>query len=864
MTLPLHITDYMETVMPMKAHLKYLALGTLVISLFTFPKSGISATSASQGKKASPIYLNPKYPIDKRVDDLLGRMTLKEKIELIGGNEFSTKPIPRLGIPKLRMSDGALGVRRWGPSTDYPCGTDLAATWDTTLISKVGKAIGQELKAKGGDILLGPNVNIARIPLGGRTFEAYGEDPYLTSRMAVSYIEGLQSEGVAATVKHFDANNQEYERMFVNEKVSKLALNEIYMPAFKAAVQEAHVLCVMAAYNKVNGQYCSENQYLLEKKLLHDWGFKGLIMSDWGAVHSSIPVANGGLDLEMPTGQYLNDSTLIPAIKSGKVKISSINDKVRRILWVMFKLGLFEHPHTSNPALVNTPEDRRIAYQAAVEGIVLLKNEGHVLPLDVHKLKSIAVIGPNAAIARPSGGGSAAITPIYTVSPLEALRSKLGHSVKINFAQGVELGGDAFPMASSYLYLPDKNQHGLDAEYFGNDTLGGRPVYTNVDSAINFNWAGNSPAPGVQGNFFSVRWIGRFKAPASGNYVFNLTSDDGSRMFINGKLVIDNWGPHSPVERSYEMHVEKGKFYNLRVEYFQGTGGSMVVMGMREPTTEMIAHAAAVAKRSDVALLFVGTSSYYEREGQDRDSLGLPADQDALIKAVANANKKTIVVMISGAPVQMNHWIGDVPGLMQAWFGGDESGNAIADVLLGKHDPSGRLPITFPVKWSDCSAYSSYKRQDSVSVYSDGVFVGYRWFDKHNIKPLFPFGYGLSYTKFIYSDLKIRPAAGDYIVTFKVRNAGRVVGVAVPQLYVHDPNPAPNVPVKALKKFDRVSLKPGQTSTVTFSVDANTFSHYNPREGKWITNPGRYDILIGSSSRDIRLDGKLTIEKKQD
>ena len=844
----------------MKHSSKLFSFAILVVFLFAFPGIGFPATITSQAKKALPIYLNPKYPIDKRVDDLLQRMTLKEKIELLGGNEFSTKPIPRLGIPKLRMSDGALGVRRWGPSTDFPCGTDLAATWDTTLISKVGRAIGQELRAKGGDILLGPNVNIARIPLGGRTFEAYGEDPFLTSRMAVSYIEGLQSEGVAATVKHFDANNQEYERMFVNEKISKLALNEIYLPAFKAAVEQAHVLCVMAAYNKVNGQYCTQNRYLLEKKLLHDWGFKGLIMSDWGAVHSAIPVANGGLDLEMPTGRYLNEGTLLPAIKSGKIKIESINDKVRRILWVMFKLGLFEHPRTPNPALINTPEDRRIAYQAAVEGIVLLKNDRHVLPLDIHRLKSIAVIGPNAAIARPSGGGSAAITPIYTVSPLEALRAKLGAAVKINFAQGVELAGDSFPLIPSFFYLPDRDRHGLEAEYFGNDTLGGKPAFTTIDSAINFNWAGNSPAPGVSGDFFSVRWLGRFKAPASGNYVFNLTSDDGSRMFINGKLVIDNWGPHSPAERSYKMHLRKGEFYNLRVEYFQGTGGSLVVMGMKEPESEMIAHATEVAKRSDVALLFVGTSSYYEREGQDRNSLGLPADQDALIKAVSRANKNTIVVVISGAPVQMNHWIGDVPGLLQAWFGGDESGSAIADVLLGKYDPSGRLPITFPVKWSDCSAYGSYKRHDSLSVYSDGVFVGYRWFDKHNIKPLFPFGYGLTYTKFLYSDLKIQPMAGKFFVTFSIKNSGPVAGVAVPQLYAHDPHPAADVPVKELKRFDRISLKPGQTSKVTFIVDENTFAHYNPREGKWITKPGRYNVLIGSSSRDIKLRGGLTID----
>lgn len=841
--------------------MKYLTyLVTLVLIIASLPASCRAATTTSkfQGNRVA-VYMNPKYSISKRVDDLLGRMTLKEKIELIGGNEFSTKPIPRLGIPALKMSDGALGVRRWGPSTDFPCGTDLAATWDTTLISRVGKSIGQELRAKGGDVLLGPNVNIARIPLGGRTFEAYGEDPYLTSRMAVSYIEGLQSEGVAATVKHFDANNQEFERMFVNEKISRRALNEIYMPAFKAAVQEAHALCVMAAYNKVNGVYCTANRYLLDKKLIHDWGFKGLIMSDWGGVHSTIPVANGGVDLEMPTGRFLNDSLLIPAIKAGKVKLSYINEKVRRILRVMFELKLFTHPVVPDSSLINTPEDRRVAYRAAAEGIVLLKNDKHVLPLDVHKLRSIAVIGPNAAIARPSGGGSAAITPVYTVSPLEALRKKLGPGVKILFAQGAELAGDAFPVRASDLYLPQSNSHGLRAEYFTNMKLEGKPSYIRIDSAVDFNWAGNSPAPGIPGDHFSVRWTGRFKAPASGDYVFNLTSDDGSRMYVNGKLVIDNWGPHSPVERSYTISLTKGKFYNIRVEYFQGTGGAMVVMGMREPESRMIGQAVEAARRSDAALLFVGTSSYYEREGRDRDSLGLPAGQDALVKAVAKANRNTIVVMISGAPVSMYKWVDDVPGLLQAWFGGDESGNAIADVILGKHDPSGRLPLTFPVKWSDCSSYSSYKHKDSVSVYSDGVFVGYRWFDKHHIKPLFPFGYGLSYTKFIYSDLKVEPEAGKYKLTFKVENTGKVRGVSIPQLYVHDPVPRPDVPVKELKRFDRISLRPGQTSTVKFFVDGKTFAHFNPNTGKWATHPGEYDILIGSSSRDIRLRGSIKI-----
>lgn len=388
----------------------YLAiLAALILSILTF------GGNPRQPQTQIPIYLDENNSVAQRVDDLLSRMTLEEKLSLLGGTGFATKPIERLGIPELKMSDGPLGVR-WEKSTAFPAGTAMAASWDTSLIYKVGKSIGEELKGKGRNVILGPCVNIARLPMGGRDFESYGEDPYLASRMAVSYIEGVQSEGVASTVKHFAANNQEYERFFVDVQVDKRALNEIYFPAFKAAVEEAKVFCVMAAYNKINGHYCSENDYLLKTKLKDDWKFDGLVMSDWGAVHSTIPTANGGLDLEMPTGEFLNENTLTDAVKSGLVKEETIDEKVRRILIVMFKLGLFDKKQEADSTLINTPEHRQVAYQAAVEGIVLLKNEKNILPLDLDKVKSIAVIGPNAAVARTQGGGSAMVSHVYAVS----------------------------------------------------------------------------------------------------------------------------------------------------------------------------------------------------------------------------------------------------------------------------------------------------------------------------------------------------------------------------------------------------------------------------------------------------------------
>ncbi len=801
-------------------------------------------------------YKNPNLPVENRVEDLLSRMTLKEKIAMLGGTGFTTTPIPRLGIPPLKMSDGPLGVR-WGKSTAFPAGTCMAASWDTSMMYQVGKAIAEEVKGKGRDEILGPCVNIARLPMGGRTFEAYGEDPYLASRIAVSYIEGVQSEGVAATVKHYAANNQEYQRMFVDARIDKRALNEIYLPAFKAAVEEAHVLTVMAAYNKVDGYFCAENDYLLNTKLKRDWGFNGLVMSDWGAVHSSLPIAEGGMDLEMPTGKYLNDSTLLPAIKSGGLKESVIDDKVRRILRVIFELGLFDRTRSDDPALINTHEHRRIAYRAAVEGITLLKNSAGILPLALTHVKSIAVIGPNAAVAGTTGGGSAMVDPIYSVSPLEALRKKLGGKVKINFVEGVQLAGDFSAIDGRYLYLPDKAANGLRAEYFADTNFAGEPKVIEVDKRVDFNWHGESPVAGVPGQNFSVRWTGRLMAPGTGEYLLDLSSDDGSRLYVDGKMVIDNWGEHGLEVRSCKMHLIKGKFYDIRVDYFQAGGGSGLRLGVRESGTGLMRKAIDAARKSDVAILFVGTSSYYETEGRDRDNLDLPEGQDELIKQVAKANKKTIVVMITGAPVTMNSWINLVPGLVQAWFGGDEAGNAIADVLLGRHDPSGRLPMTFPVKWSDCSAYGSYKQQDSLSDYSDGIFVGYRWFDKHDIKPLFPFGYGLSYTKFSYSGLRITQVGDTYDVTFKVTNAGKHPGVEIPQLYVQDPDTKADAPVKELRRFGRITLKPGETEYVKFTLAGIDFAHYDAAKDKWGTHPGRYNLLIGSSSRDIRLRGAL-------
>lgn len=816
--------------------------------------------SQINGQDTEP-YKNSKLPVEQRVNDLINRMTLREKIDMLGGTGFATKPDTNLGIPELKMSDGPLGVR-WDSSTAFPSGICMASTWDTSLIYKVGKSIGEELKGKGRDVILGPCVNIARIPMGGRNFESFGEDPYLDSRMAVSYIEGVQSTGAAATVKHFAANNQEYERMFVNVKVDERTLNEIYLPAFKAAVTEAGALCVMSAYNKVNGAYCSQNHYLLNEKLINKWGFKGIIMSDWGAVHSTIPTIQNGLDLEMPTGEYLNEKTLTGAIQSGAVSIKTIDNKIRRILTVMFKLGLFDHPDLPNKNLINTKEHKETAYKAAVEGIVLLKNNNNVLPLNLNKLKSIAVIGPNAGEARTGGGGSSMVTPVYSVSPLEALRNKLPKNIKINYAAGITLNGDGNPIDEKYFYQPDKNENGLLAEYFKNKNLEGKPALTKIDKQINFNFGIGSPFPDFPKDNFSIRWSGKLKAPKTGDFLIDVKSDDGVRLFINDTLVIDDWNDHGAETSSYKIHFVKNMLYNIKLEYYEHLGSAIVKMGWRQPNNKQITDAVAAAKNSDAAILFVGTSNHFESEGFDRNNLELPEGQDDLINKIAAVNKNTVVVVTSGSPVLMSNWISNVNGVVESWFGGDEIGNAIVDVLTGKHNPSGKLPITFPKKWEDCSAYNSYHKQDSVSVYSDGIFIGYRHFDKYGIEPLFPFGYGLSYTNFDFTNIKVKQSDDKYLITFDIKNSGKIKGTEIPQLYIHDPKPEIEKAPKELRRFARVVLNPDESKKVKFELSKDDFKYFDPGKHNWQVNPGNYELLIGSSSRDIKLKYNISVNKK--
>ncbi len=799
---------------------------------------------------------------EQAIENLISQMTLQEKIDLLGGTGFATKAIPRLGIPELKMTDGPLGVR-WNEATAFPSAAAMAASWNPELLYQIGVKLAEETKAKGRNMLLGPCINIVRVPHGGRNFETFGEDPYLTSRLAVAYIQGVQSQQVAACVKHYACNNQENERMTISAEVDERTLREIYLPGFHAAVTEAKSRAVMAAYNKVNGFYCTENDFLQNRILKGEWGFDGLIVSDWGATHHTIEPALNGLDLEMPTGQFFNED-LLEAVQLNKIPLSIIDDKVRRILRVMYDIGLFDATSQKDEGALHSPEHQQTALDAAREGIVLLKNERNVLPLKAVNLQSIAVIGPNAAENRCGGGGSSRVEPVYSITALQALQKRLvGSGVQINYAMGCRLEGDVATIPAEFLFHGDKENRspGLLGEYFTNMELKGTPVVTRVDEQINFSWGGNSPATNIEGDLFSVRWTGSLIPKVSGIYKIGLASDDGVRMWIDGKLLVDDWRDHALEYHGVKIELEAAKVYSIKIEFYENSGAAEVKLGWELPGKDPLQEALQAARTSDVALVFAGLSEYFESEGFDRSALELPADQVQLINEVARLNNNTVVVLNSGAPLLMDEWLDEVPALLQLWYPGQEGGNAIADVLLGDYNPNGKLPVTFPQKWEDCAAYGNYPGTDGKVHYAEGIFVGYRHFDHKNITPLFPFGFGLSYTAFSIGEPQLSSATiseKDTIqLTCAVTNTGNLAGAEVVQLYVQDVTVSVPRPPKELKGFQKVWLLPGETRTIKFNLKPADLAFYDIDSKSWKVEPGEFQVLLGNSSQRETLKSAL-------
>ena len=799
-------------------------------------------------------------PVEQRANQLLGKMTLEEKIDYIGGYEnFYIRAIPRLGIPALKMADGPLGVRNYGPSTAYPAGIALAASWNVDLVKQVGTMMGQDARARGVHFLLGPGMNIYRAPMCGRNFEYFGEDPYLASRIAVAEILGIQSQGVIATAKHFMGNNQEWDRNLVSSDIDDRTLREIYLPAFEASVKEAHVGAIMDSYNLVNGIHMTQNGVLNTEILKRQWGFDGIVMSDWNGTYEGVAAANSGLDLEMPSGKFMNRQTLMTAVQSGSVTKAVIDEKVTRILRTAIRFGFFDNEPTDHTVPLDNPVARAAALKAARESIVLLKNDG-VLPLDRAKVKEIAVIGPNALMAVTGGGGSSLVKPFSALTFAEGIRNFVGPAVKVTTARGVPLTQDIFS-STDFTTTEGGTVNGLTGEYFNSRELKGAPAILRNDAHIGFDWGVKSYSDGQPTDNFSVRWTGYFTPQHSGTHVLYVAGDDGFRLWIDDQSEIDEWGYHGEALVTKTLTFEAGKHYKVRLEYFEGGGEAKIGFGISDGQDNRALDAAkALAAKADVVILCIGFNAMSEGEGKDRN-FDLSSDQLTLINEVISANKKVIAVVSAGGNVHMSDWIESIPGLLHTWYPGQEGATALAEVLFGQTNPSGKLPVTFEREWKDSATHDSYyDNGDKRVVYSEKVFLGYRHFDRSGTKPMFPFGYGLSYTTFKYSKMKTAKGKDGLVhVTFKVKNTGKREGAEVAEVYVAPRQSKVARPIKELKGFAKTNLRPGETQTVSLTLDRRAFAYFDPNASKWTVDGGEYEILVGSSSQEIKQKKKIEV-----
>ena len=803
-----------------------------------------------------------------RIDNLLQQMTREEKISMLAGADlWHSVAVSRLGIPQFRVTDGPNGARGALGSLSpqavcTPVGIALGATWNPELVEQVGKVLADELKVKGAHILLAPTVNIHRTPIAGRNFECYSEDPFLSGMIAAAYINGIQSQGVGACIKHFVANDQEFERNSMSSDVDERPLREIYLEPFRLAIRAAKPWAVMSAYNRVNGVFACENDHTLKQILKDEWGFDGIVMSDWfGTYDEAVPA--GGLDLEMPgPARWMAAEVVKKALENRSLTVSGLDDKVRRLLGVLEKSGAFENAGLQPEKAEDRPEHRAVMREAAREAIVLLKNEG-VLPLE--NVKSIAVIGPNAAHAQILGGGSSSVNPHYAVSPLAGIRNRAGETVKVESAPGCFIHKTLPAPAPETLKTPD-GKRGLRLSIFDNAEWAGQPVFVAETTNVQHGWWGGGVPNISDQTVFSVRMEGFFTPNESGRHTLGLNATGWCRLYLDGSLVVDHWqDADMGLQKTAETELEGGKAYALKVEYYwkgDPNWRSLMLGHLPPQAPDLLAKATELAKRSDAAVVVVGLRPEYESEGFDRADMKLPGAQDELIRRVAAVNPKTIVVLNAGCALEMP-WINEVAAVIQLWYAGQEQGNALADVLFGDVNPSGKLPTTFPVRLQDNPAYINYPGENGHVRYGEGIFVGYRYYDKKELEPLFPFGHGLSYTTFVYSNLKLSAEklteADTLTVSVDVTNTGALTGKEVAQVYVRDVHSKVARPEKELKAFRKVSLNPSETQTVTFTLDREAFWYFDTAKNDWAVEPGQFEILVGASSRDIRLKAAVEI-----
>ncbi|MDO4180129.1 MAG: glycoside hydrolase family 3 C-terminal domain-containing protein [Bacteroidales bacterium] len=805
-----------------------------------------------------PVFAQKWYTsdVDKKVDELMSQMTVEEKLSFVRGEGWMTStPIERLGIKPMQMSDGPQGLGTNGKSTAYPATALLAATWNEELAYRYGVSLGRDSKARGVNVLLAPAVNIYRAAMCGRNFEYMGEDPYLAGRMATGYVKGVQSQGVVATIKHFIGNNSDYDRHEISNDMDERTMHEIYLPAFKAVVQEGEVAALMTSYNLLNGVYTTETPMLLKDILRDKWGFKGMVMSDWGSLHYAIPAVRAGLDLEMASN-HLNPKDLNYYLNTGLISMDMIDAMVKHILRVQVAFGFLNGAEPDKSIPLDDPASVETALEVAREGIVLLKNEGNMLPLS-SKVKNIAVVGKNAH-GYVCGDGSGKVSPFHYISIYDGLKNRAEQAgIHVEYL-------DELDFLPNIMFTDETaTQKGVRAEYFANPDLKGSPVKVQTEQKVNYSWTdGGTHIEGMPKEKYSVRWSGVIVPDVTAEYEFLLGGDDGYRVIFENEVVVDDWKNGAYRTTKLVRTLEAGKKYPICLEYYQDGGGAGVCFvwtRKNEPNDRFV----AALNKADMVVACIGHNSDSEGEGRDR-SFELPEVDRKLMDRVAKSNTPVVAVVNAGGNVEMQHWEPKVKSLLWAWYAGQEGGQAIAEVLFGDVNPSGKLPQTFEKNWADNPVYDSYYDPDGDKhvEYMEGIFVGYRGYDKLKRDVQYPFGYGLSYTDFKLHDMKVsgQNPDGSVNVECTLTNTGKRDGAQVVQAYVGKESLVIARPVKELKGFKKVFLKVGESRTMTIVLPKDAFTYYSTVAKDFVTEPGEYNILLGFSSRDIKAKKQVLIK----
>ncbi|MEK7412992.1 MAG: glycoside hydrolase family 3 C-terminal domain-containing protein [Planctomycetota bacterium] len=807
--------------------------------------------------------------VRNRIRNVLAMMTLEEKAGMLAGtDDWHLRGIPRLGIPSIRVADCGHGVSLCGdrasPATCFPTGVGMAATWNETLMERAGAAIGRETRALGCSIMLGPKINLHRIPLNGRCFETFAEDPVLAGRLAGALIRGIQSAGVAACVKAMAANNQQKDQDKVSATVDERTLRELYLRVFEIAIETGDPAVVMTSYNQLNGLPTTESPWMLKTVLKDAWRFDGFVVSDWRAVKTNASLTSG-VDLEMPgPGKILNRDNVLRAVKEGTLTRSELDDKVGRLLAVIIGYGQPEQVSEAVAKQLASPENRAAALAVAEESITLLKNDNALLPLDRTKLKKLLVVGPNAASARIGGGGSASVTPFYTISPLDGIREVCGTNVEIQHLEGCSLIGEMEPIDGAFQHTDaaGKQAPGLHAELWNGQRPKGDAHVQMVMPRVDHSWGWAAPCPGIIKGPFAIRLRGTIVPPVSGRYRLGLHAQEGCiSLRIGEQTELDTWATENAenFEANYQntYHVAErdfvaGKPVAIDILYAKRAARAGIRLEWQIPgAVSPIERAVAAAREADAVIICTGISNMFEGGARDRADIDLPASQIQLIERIAAANKRVVVVLNNGGTLALP-WEPQVPAIIEAWYPGQEGGRALGRILFGLVNPSGHLPDTIAHKLSDHASAANYPGDGATVNYREGLSIGYRHFDTAKIKPHFPFGFGLSYTTFAFSPpVPSLAADGAGTVRVKVRNTGSRVGKAVVQLYVRPIKPPVARPPKELKAFAKVELAVGSEAEVTLALTPRDFAYFDASAGTWIVAPGAYEILTGQHSEQL-------------